>query len=156
MKQMILGILMEVENKITNLNSYYEYIYKKTGYLFFFCINATLLHFGIKDEKMIEFSKKFGTLYQIHDDLSEQIEEKNNILQFVSKNKAEEILKSKIDKINALKAYKTQFVDNKKHLHIFDYIRERAGYLGYQIGVRYAEGFINPEHLEIDFENFIS
>jgi bacillithiol biosynthesis deacetylase BshB1 len=57
------------------------------------------------------------------------------------------------DKINSLKAYKTQFVENKKHLRIFDYIKERAGCLGYQIGVRYAEGFINPEHLMVDFDN---
>ncbi len=57
------------------------------------------------------------------------------------------------EKINALKAYKSQFVDNKKHLRIFDYIKERAGYLGYQIGVKFAEGFINPEHLMVDFEN---
>jgi bacillithiol biosynthesis deacetylase BshB1 len=57
------------------------------------------------------------------------------------------------DKIDALKAYKSQFVDNNKHLRIFDYIRERAGYLGYQIGVKYAEGFITPEYLMVDFEN---
>ena len=57
------------------------------------------------------------------------------------------------DKINSLKAYKTQFVENKKHLRIFDYIKERAGYLGYQVGVKYAEGFINPEHLLVDFDN---
>ena len=58
------------------------------------------------------------------------------------------------NKINALKAYKSQFVDNKKNLRIFDYIRERAGYLGYQIGVKYAEGFITSEYLMMDFENF--
>ena len=57
------------------------------------------------------------------------------------------------DKINSLKVYKSQFVDNKKHLRIFDYIRERAGYLGYQIGVKYAEGFISSEYLMMDFEN---
>lgn len=57
------------------------------------------------------------------------------------------------DKITTLKAYKSQFVDNKKHLRIFDYIKERAGFLGYQIGVKYAEGFINPEYLMLDFEN---
>ncbi|MEE9379064.1 MAG: bacillithiol biosynthesis deacetylase BshB1 [Candidatus Lokiarchaeia archaeon] len=58
------------------------------------------------------------------------------------------------DKISALKVYKSQFVDNKKYLRIFDYIRERAGYLGYQIGVKYAEGFITSEYLIVDFENF--
>ncbi len=58
------------------------------------------------------------------------------------------------EKINSLKVYKSQFVDNKKNSRIFDYIRERAGYFGYQIGVKYAEGFINSEHLMVDFENF--
>ncbi|MFX1281506.1 MAG: bacillithiol biosynthesis deacetylase BshB1 [Promethearchaeota archaeon] len=57
------------------------------------------------------------------------------------------------DKIRALKAYKSQFIDNKKHLRILDYIKERAGFLGYQIGVKYAEGFISPEYLMIDFDN---
>lgn len=57
------------------------------------------------------------------------------------------------DKIKALKAYKSQFIDNKKHLRLFDYIKERAGFLGYQIGVKYAEGFISPEYLMIDFDN---
>ena len=57
------------------------------------------------------------------------------------------------EKIGALKVYKSQFVDNKKNLRIFDYIKERAGFLGYQIGVKYAEGFTNPEYLMLDFEN---
>jgi bacillithiol biosynthesis deacetylase BshB1 len=59
------------------------------------------------------------------------------------------------EKIKALKAYKSQFIDNKKHLRIFDYIKERAGFLGYQSGVKYAEGFISPEYLMIDFDNLI-
>jgi len=77
------------------------------------------------------------------------IKEKNRKLDFLI-----DISDSLEDKINALKAYKSQFVDNQKHLRIFDYLRERAGYLGYQIGVRYAEGFINPEYLKVDFDDF--
>ncbi|MFX0100922.1 MAG: bacillithiol biosynthesis deacetylase BshB1 [Candidatus Hodarchaeota archaeon] len=50
------------------------------------------------------------------------------------------------DKIEALKAYESQFIINKKNLKIFDYIKERAGYLGYQVGVRYAEGYTCPEY----------
>jgi len=76
------------------------------------------------------------------------LKDKNRKLDFLI-----DISDSLEEKISALRAYKTQFVDNKKHLRIFDYIRERAGYLGYQIGVRYAEGFINTEHLLVDFKN---
>ena len=78
------------------------------------------------------------------------LKDKNRKLDFLI-----DISDSLEDKISALRAYKTQFVDNEKHMRIFDYIRERAGYLGYQIGVRFAEGFINPEYLQVNFENFI-
>lgn len=76
------------------------------------------------------------------------LKDKNRKLDFLV-----DISDSLEDKITALKAYKSQFVDNKKHLRIFDYIKERAGFLGYQIGVKYAEGFINTEYLMLDFEN---
>ncbi|MFX0080425.1 MAG: bacillithiol biosynthesis deacetylase BshB1 [Candidatus Hodarchaeota archaeon] len=59
------------------------------------------------------------------------------------------------EKVNSIRAYKSQFVDNKKYLRIFDYIRERAGYLGYQIGVKYAEGFITSEYLMVDFDTIL-
>ena len=38
---------------------------------------------------------------------------------------------------------------------IFDYIKSRAEYLGYQIRVRYAEGFLSPEHLKYGFKNLL-
>jgi len=76
------------------------------------------------------------------------LKEKNRKLDFLI-----DISDSIEEKVNALKAYKSQFFDNKKNLRIFDYIRERAGYLGYQVGVDYAEGFINSEYLLVDFAN---
>ena len=91
-----------------------------------------------------EFSPKY-VFYFDHSHLKD----KNRKLDFLI-----DISDSIEDKINALKVYKSQFVDNKKHLRIFDYIRERAGYLGYQVGVKYAEGFITSEYLMVDFENF--
>lgn len=53
------------------------------------------------------------------------------------------------DKIRALQCYASQFIENKKNERIFDYVRERAGFLGYQAGVRYAEGFTSPEYVMI-------
>ena len=54
------------------------------------------------------------------------------------------------DKLNALRCYKSQFTAKKRALNIFDFLRERAGYLGYQVGVRYAEGFNCPEYYLIE------
>ncbi len=54
------------------------------------------------------------------------------------------------DKIKALQCYESQFVEHKDNMKIFDYVRERAGFLGHQVGVRYAEGFICPEYLLVD------
>jgi len=96
------------------------------------------------ESKYPEYSPKY-VFYFDHSHLKD----KNRKLDFLI-----DISDSIEEKINALKAYKSQFVDNNKHLRIFDYIGERAGYLGYQIGVKYAEGFINSEYLRVDFENF--
>jgi len=96
------------------------------------------------ESKFPEFSPKY-VFYFDHS----HIKDKNRKLDFLI-----DISDSIDDKIEALKAYKSQFFDNKKYLRIFDYIRERAGYLGYQVGVKYAEGFINSEYLMVDFENF--
>ncbi|MHA1727717.1 MAG: PIG-L deacetylase family protein, partial [Promethearchaeota archaeon] len=54
------------------------------------------------------------------------------------------------EKIKALKAYKSQFIENNSHLRLFEFIKERASYLGRQVGVRYAEGFIVPEYFLVD------
>jgi len=91
-----------------------------------------------------EFSPKY-VFYFDHSHLKD----KNRKLDFLI-----DISDSIEEKINALKVYKSQFVDNQKYLRIFDYIRERAGYLGYQIGVKYAEGFIHSEYLMLDIDSF--
>ncbi|MHA2390558.1 MAG: bacillithiol biosynthesis deacetylase BshB1 [Promethearchaeota archaeon] len=96
------------------------------------------------ESKYPEYSPKY-VFYFDHSHLKD----KNRKLDFLI-----DISDSLEEKINALKAYKSQFFDNKKHIRIFDYIKERAGYLGYQIGVKYAEGFITSEYLQMDFENF--
>ncbi|MHA1793437.1 MAG: bacillithiol biosynthesis deacetylase BshB1 [Promethearchaeota archaeon] len=54
------------------------------------------------------------------------------------------------DKINALKAYKSQFIDNKKNVRLFEFLKARAGYLGYQVGVKYAEAFTCPDYFLVD------
>lgn len=54
------------------------------------------------------------------------------------------------DKIAALKAYKSQFLDNKKNKGIFDLLRNRASFLGHQIGVKYAEGLLCPTYFQVE------
>ena len=54
------------------------------------------------------------------------------------------------DKIRALEAYQSQFIENKNNNVIFKYIRDKASYLGNQIGVEYAEGLICPSYFRIN------
>ncbi|MCP4763283.1 MAG: bacillithiol biosynthesis deacetylase BshB1 [archaeon] len=54
------------------------------------------------------------------------------------------------DKINSLKAYKSQFIEKEKNYKIFEYVKARSIYLGHKIGVKYAESFICPEYFEIE------
>jgi len=49
------------------------------------------------------------------------------------------------EKIRSLKAYKSQFVENKSHSTLFEWLEARCRYLGSLIKVDYAEGFISPE-----------
>ena len=53
------------------------------------------------------------------------------------------------DKIAALKAYKSQFLENEKNQGIFDLLRHRSSYLGHQIGVEYAEGLLCPTYFQV-------
>ncbi|UYP48698.1 Diacetylchitobiose deacetylase [Candidatus Lokiarchaeum ossiferum] len=53
------------------------------------------------------------------------------------------------EKIAALQAYKSQFYENKKNMKIFDWIRNRAANLGFEIGVEYAEALICPTYFQI-------
>ena len=61
-----------------------------------------------------------------------------------------EELNSLEDKISALEAYQSQFIENKNNNVIFKYIRDKASYLGNQIGVEYAEGLICPSYFRIN------
>nr|MDO8117230.1 bacillithiol biosynthesis deacetylase BshB1 [Candidatus Sigynarchaeota archaeon] len=61
-----------------------------------------------------------------------------------------DISESLEEKIHALQCYESQFIENKKNMKIFEYVRERAGFLGFQVGVRYAEAFICPEYFLVD------
>lgn len=49
-------------------------------------------------------------------------------------------------KIRALKAYKSQFIDNRDNRAIFDFIKNKASFLGQQAGIQFAEGFSMPEY----------
>lgn len=53
-------------------------------------------------------------------------------------------------KIEAVKCYQSQFVDNKKNLFVFDIIRNRAAYYGSLIGTDYAEPLLSTEALRGD------
>lgn len=48
-------------------------------------------------------------------------------------------------KLSALRAYKSQFVDNEKNRFVFELARISAEYWGTLAGVRYAEPFYSPQ-----------
>lgn len=53
-------------------------------------------------------------------------------------------------KINALKSYKSQFIDNKKNAFIFDYLKKQGEYFGSLIKRSYGEPFISKENIGIN------
>lgn len=53
-------------------------------------------------------------------------------------------------KVEALMAYESQFLINTNNTPVLDFVRARAGALGYMVGVRHAEGFTCPEHFLVD------
>ncbi|MEM7681025.1 MAG: PIG-L family deacetylase [Planctomycetota bacterium] len=53
-------------------------------------------------------------------------------------------------KIDAIRAYETQFVLPEKNRRVVEFVREMNGYLGSRIGVRYAEPFFTREPLGLD------
>lgn len=53
-------------------------------------------------------------------------------------------------KMDSLKAYKSQFVDNRQGSFVFDYLRRQGEYLGSLIGREYAEGFASRGPLGIN------
>ncbi len=53
-------------------------------------------------------------------------------------------------KIEAVKCYRSQFIDNKKNRIIFDYVETRDRYFGALIRKKYAEPFFCEEALGID------
>ena len=53
-------------------------------------------------------------------------------------------------KLESLKAYKSQFIENDSYPTLFKWITARAQYLGSLIGVEYAEAFISPEYFKVE------
>ena len=53
-------------------------------------------------------------------------------------------------KISALKAYKSQFIENEKNAFVFDYLKSQAQYFGSLIKRDYGEPFISREGIGIN------
>jgi bacillithiol biosynthesis deacetylase BshB1 len=53
-------------------------------------------------------------------------------------------------KIEALKAYKSQFIDNKKNVFVIDYLKKQGAYFGSLIKRAYGEPFISKENIGIN------
>ena len=59
-------------------------------------------------------------------------------------------------KIELIKCYKSQFVENEKNRAVIDHVRHRAEYWGGRIRVEYGEPFLSKEELGLkSFKDFI-
>ncbi|MEW5767028.1 MAG: bacillithiol biosynthesis deacetylase BshB1 [bacterium] len=53
-------------------------------------------------------------------------------------------------KLEAIKSYRSQFVENKENLFVFDYLTRQAGYYGSLINRKYGEAFLSREEIGIE------
>lgn len=99
-KNMIEGQIMELENKVIDKESYFEYIEKKTVSLFILCAKIPMMHYGIEDEGIIEFAREFGVLFQIANDLSGDKGNEKSILDFMSRENVLQLAKTKMERLS--------------------------------------------------------
>jgi geranylgeranyl pyrophosphate synthase len=90
LNNMIKGQIMEIENKVIDIESYLTYAEKKTSSLFVLCAKAPLLYYNMKDDKLVKFAQEFGILYQIVNDMNGKGNSEIGILNFVSEKDAKE------------------------------------------------------------------
>ena len=87
-KEMVEGQIMETENKIKDIDSYHTYAEKKTASLFVLSAKIPLIYYGINDDKILEFTKEFGLLFQISNDIAGKNDRELSILNFISNEEA--------------------------------------------------------------------
>ena len=99
-REMVEGQIMETENKIKDIDSYHTYAEKKTASLFVLSAKIPLIYYGINDDKILEFTKEFGLLFQISNDIAGKNDRELSILNFISN---EEAIKTINDKEHHLR-----------------------------------------------------
>jgi len=52
-------------------------------------------------------------------------------------------------KMEAIAAYRSQFVENEKNRHVLELIRSENAHWGFQVGTKFAEPFVMREHLRL-------
>ena len=59
-------------------------------------------------------------------------------------------------KIEIIKCYKSQFIENEKNMAVFDNVTQRAQYWGGRIRVKFGEPFFSKEEIQLkSFSNFL-
>ncbi|MBU0530462.1 MAG: polyprenyl synthetase family protein [Candidatus Aenigmatarchaeota archaeon] len=100
-RQIIEGQIMEV-NGINDVDTYIEYIKKKTGSLFYLSASIPMLVFKLDNKNILNFGREFGIAFQIANDLKKKVKEQFSILKFVSRKEAERLLTERVNYINSL------------------------------------------------------
>jgi len=101
-REMVEGQIMEIENKVNGVDSYFTYAEKKTASLFVLSAKIPLMHYGIKDDKILEFTKEFGLLFQIANDVAGKGNKELSILNFISNEEARNTISDKEDHLRKI------------------------------------------------------
>ncbi len=100
-KNMIEGQIMELEGKVVDRNSYFDYTEKKTASLFVLCAKIPLLYHGMSNDSIVEFAREFGFLFQMANDIEGEAE--IGILDFISKEDTAALARRRIDHLRSMK-----------------------------------------------------
>ncbi len=101
LREIVEGQLMEMLG-IDDKETYFDYIKKKTASLFYLCVNIPNIVFGLNNKNMLNFGSEFGMAFQIANDLKKKVKEKYNILSFMTRKEAENILIEKLNYLDSL------------------------------------------------------
>ena len=99
-KIMIEGQIMELEGKIVDTDSYFEYVNKKTTSLFMLCAKIPLIYYNIEEPAVEQFMKEYGTAFQMVNDINDDKEV--GVLDFLGIEEVRGLIRQKLTLLRSL------------------------------------------------------
>jgi octaprenyl-diphosphate synthase len=100
-KIMIEGQIMELEGEVIDIDSYFEYVNKKTTSLFVLCAKIPLIYYGLNEPKVEQFMEEYGIAFQMANDLKDGNKE-IGVLDFLAAEEVRELLRKKLKALESL------------------------------------------------------